>query len=248
MDYSIKIDAFEGPLDLLLHLIKKDNIKIIDIDIDKITKQYLDYINKMEELNIDVASAYLVMASELLEIKSISLLPNTSNTVLEEDEEVDNANTKEKLIERLLEYEKYKNITSTFRDLEDTRSEIFIKSPENRHNYTETVLTNELGYDANSLYNAFMEFLKRKNMEKPITTKVATKEYSIKKRTSEIRGLLTIRKQVKFRELFDNFNKDYVIVTFLSILDMAKNKELTINQSNNFEEITLKLRGSEEDE
>ena len=247
MDYSIKIDAFEGPLDLLLHLIKKDNIKIIDIDIDKITKQYLDYINKMEELNIDVASAYLVMASELLEIKSISLLPNTSNTVLEEDEEVDNANTKEKLIERLLEYEKYKNITSTFRDLEDTRSEIFIKSPENRHNYTETVLTNELGYDANSLYNAFMEFLKRKNMEKPITTKVATKEYSIKKRTSEIRGLLTIRKQVKFRELFDNFNKDYV-VTFLSILDMAKNKELTINQSNNFEEITLKLRGSEEDE
>lgn len=248
MDYSIKIDAFEGPLDLLLHLIKKDNIKIIDIDIDKITKQYLDYINKMEELNIDVASAYLVMASELLEIKSISLLPNTSNTVLEEDEEVDNANTKEKLIERLLEYEKYKNITSTFRDLEDTRSEIFIKSPENRHNYTETVLTNELGYDANSLYNAFMEFLKRKNMEKPITTKVATKEYSIKKRTSEIRGLLTIRKQVKFRELFNNFNKDYVIVTFLSILDMAKNKELTINQSNNFEEITLKLRGSEEDE
>lgn len=248
MDYSIKIDAFEGPLDLLLHLIKKDNIKIIDIDIDKITKQYLDYINKMEELNIDVASAYLVMASELLEIKSISLLPNTSNTVLEEDEEVDNANTKEKLIERLLEYEKYKNITSTFRDLEDTRSEIFIKSPENRHNYTETVLTNELGYDANSLYNAFMEFLKRKSMEKPITTKVATKEYSIKKRTSEIRGLLTIRKQVKFRELFDNFNKDYVIVTFLSILDMAKNKELTINQSNNFEEITLKLRGSEEDE
>jgi len=76
MDYTIKINEFEGPLDLLLHLIKKSNIDIYDISIDEITKQYLDYINKMEELNINVAAEYLVMASELMELKSKMLLPN----------------------------------------------------------------------------------------------------------------------------------------------------------------------------
>ena len=104
MDYSIKIDAFEGPLDLLLHLIKKANIDIYDINIEEITKQYLDYINKMEELNIDIASSYLVMAAELIELKSKLLLPNQNNEENEEEE-----NTKENLIQRLLNYERYKD-------------------------------------------------------------------------------------------------------------------------------------------
>ena len=107
MDYSIKIDAFEGPLDLLLHLIKKTNIDIYDINIEEITKQYLDYINKMEELNIDIASSYLVMAAELIELKSKLLLPNQNNEENEEEE-----NTKENLIQRLLIYEKYKDIAT----------------------------------------------------------------------------------------------------------------------------------------
>ena len=88
MDYSIKINEFEGPLDLLLHLIKQSNIDIYDIEICQITKQYLDYINKMEELNINVASSYIVMAAELMEIKSKSLLPKKEEETEEEDEEV----------------------------------------------------------------------------------------------------------------------------------------------------------------
>ena len=113
MDYSVKIDEFEGPLDLLLHLIKEDNIDIYDISIDKITKDYLDYINKMEELNINVASSYLVMASELMEIKSKSLLPsNKKEEVSENEEEV----SRERLINKLIEYKKYKEITSSFKE------------------------------------------------------------------------------------------------------------------------------------
>ena len=100
MDYSIKIDEFEGPLDLLLHLIKEDNIDIYNISIDKITKDYLDYINKMEELNINVASSYLVMAAELMEIKSKSLLPSVKKDNEEEDEE---EVSREKLINKLIE-------------------------------------------------------------------------------------------------------------------------------------------------
>ena len=99
MDYSIKINEFVGPLDLLLHLIKQSNMDILDIEINEITKQYLDYINKMEELNINVAASYIVMAAELMEIKSKSLLPKTTEEVEEEDEEV----SKEKLINKLIE-------------------------------------------------------------------------------------------------------------------------------------------------
>ena len=100
MDYSIKINEFEGPLDLLLHLIKQSNIDIYDIEISEITKQYLDYINKMEELNINVASSYIVMAAELMEIKSKSLLPKKEDEEEIEDEEVV---SKENLINKLID-------------------------------------------------------------------------------------------------------------------------------------------------
>ena len=101
MEYNIELPEFEGPLDLLLHLIKQDNISIFDISIDKITKQYLDYIHKMEELNLNIASEYLVMASDLLQIKSKTLLPKKDN---EEDEE----DPREELINRLINYQNYK--------------------------------------------------------------------------------------------------------------------------------------------
>ena len=122
MDYTIKIDAFDGPLDLLLHLIKKSNIDIIDISISEITNQYLDYINKMEELNINIASTYLVMASELMEIKSKTLLPQKTevdNDNEEDEEEV----SREKLIQKLIEYQKYKMITEDFKELEHNRQQ-----------------------------------------------------------------------------------------------------------------------------
>ena len=120
LDYSIKINEFEGPLDLLLHLIKQSNIDIYDISITEITKDYLDYINKMQELNIDVASSYLVMASELMVIKSRSLLPtNNEETIDSEEEEL----TKEKLISKLVEYQKYKEVTSYFKEYESKRKE-----------------------------------------------------------------------------------------------------------------------------
>ena len=113
MEYSVKINEFEGPLDLLLHLIKESNIKIEDIKIDEITKQYLDYINKMEEMNLDIASEYLVMAAELIEMKSNNLLPKK-----EEKELVEEEDPKEELIRRLLEYESYKKMTEVFREYE----------------------------------------------------------------------------------------------------------------------------------
>lgn len=238
MDYSIKIDSFEGPLDLLLHLIKKSNVNIYDISVVEITNQYLDYINKMEELNIDVASSYLVMAAELMELKSKSLLPHKEEKEEDDEEEV----SRENLINRLVEYQKYKDITSKFKELELERNNIYIKPPENVNNYVEEKITSDDSMSSELLVKAFEKLLERKNLEKPLLTKVTNKEYSVKVRKSEIKKILHDRKKVEFSELFEVRNISYVITTFLSILEMAKENELLIKQDDNFNNIYIELK------
>ena len=236
MDYSVKIDEFEGPLDLLLHLIKQSNINIQDIDISVITAQYLDYINKMDELNINVAASYLVMAAELMEIKSKSLLPRTEEEPTEEDgEEV----SKESLINKLIEYQKYKDMTSTFKALELERQKIYIKSPEKISNYIDNTITNDGDTSIDDLVNAFKGFLERLDREKPISTKITNKEYSVKTRKQGLRKLLKERPRVKFTELFEETNTPYIVVTFLSILEMTKEKEIVLRQDDNFKDIII---------
>ena len=238
MEYNIKIDEFEGPLDLLLHLIKKSNISIYDISIEEVTKSYLDYINKMEELNINVASEYLVMAAELMEIKSKSLLPKNDEEEENEEEEV----SKENLINKLVEYKKYKEMTSKFRELELNRNNIYIKSPENINNYIDDELVYNEEEDVQKLVEAFQKFLDRKELEKPLKTKITNKEYSVKERKNSIRKILETRRKVEFTELFDIVNKSYVAVTFLSILEMSKEKVINIKQDKNFDSIYLEMR------
>ena len=238
MDYSIKINEFEGPLDLLLHLIKQSNIDIYDIEISEITKQYLDYINKMEELNINVASSYIVMAAELMEIKSKSLLPKKEEEEVEDEEEV----SKENLINKLIEYKKYKEMTSSFKEMETLRQNIYIKSPERLTNYIDKTITNDGDVSIDDLVNAFKKFLERKNLEKPISTKITNKEYSVKERKHSIKNILLEKKKVLFTELFEEHNTSYIIVTFLSILEMTKEKEIILKQDSNFSNITIELK------
>ena len=234
--YAIKIENFEGPLDLLLHLIKQSNINIQDIDISVITAQYLDYINKMDELNINVAASYLVMAAELMEIKSKSLLPRTEEESTEEDDE---EVSKERLINKLIEYQKYKDMTSTFKDLELERQKIYIKSPEKISNYIDNTITNDGDTSIDDLVNAFKGFLERLDREKPITTKITNKEYSVKSRKQGLRKLLKEHPRVKFTELFEETNTPYIVVTFLSILEMTKEKEIVLRQDGNFKDIII---------
>lgn len=234
MHYEIKINEFEGPLDLLLHLIKKSNIDIYDISLEEITNQYLDYINSMKELNLDIASEYLVMASELLEYKSKSLLPKKESAVDEYEED-----PKEELIKRLVDYKRYKEITSAFKELESIRGNIYTKSPSNINEYSEKKLDSG-SMSADDLISAFKKFMERKEFEKPINTKITTKELSVSERIEGVRNILKNKKSINFVDLFDNYNKSYVVVTFLSILEMSKNKEITIIQDNNFSGILIK--------
>ena len=234
MDYNIKIDAFEGPLDLLLHLIKQKNVDIYDISIEEITKSYLDYINKMEELNINVASSYLVMAAELMEIKSKSLLPKVESEEDNEEEEV----SRENLINKLVEYKKYKEMTEVFKELEINRNNIYIKPPENINNYVNNEIYNE-EIEIDKLVEAMKSFLSRKELEKPLKTKITNKEYSVKERKNSIRNIIRNKKRVEFTELFEEYNKSYIAVTFLSVLELAKEHELKISQDKNFDNIFI---------
>jgi len=234
MEYKFKINEFEGPLDLLLHLIKQSEMDIMDIEIVKLTDQYLDYINTMEKLNLNVASEYLVLASNLMYLKSKALLPKQ-----EVEEEVEDGffETKEELEQRLLEYKRYKEVTNAFKTLEESRGDIYTKTPSNLREYKGDNITLSDDVSLNDLVEAFKRYLERKEISKPINTKVTTREISIKERRNSIRNILKERKRVEFFDLFEDFSKPYVVVTFLSVLEMAKEKELIIKQENNFEKI-----------
>lgn len=238
MDYKIESEQFEGPLDLLLHLIKKSNIDIQNINIEEITKQYLNYINLMEELNLNIASEYLVIAAELLEIKSSSLLPKQEI----EDEDGDE-DSKQNLINKLIEYEKYKNITKDLKNLEEFRQNIYTKEPNNLIEYIDEEPNANYGFDLNDLIEVFSKFLIEKEQNKPQKTKIENNEYNIKKRCMEIKKIIKLKNKVEFKELFEDYSKESVVITFLAILSMSKNQEIIIEQKNNFNDIFLKEKG-----
>ena len=244
MQYNFVINDFEGPLDLLLHLVKTSKMDIYDISIEKITKQYLDFIKSMQDMNLDVASEYLVMASELIEIKSKLLLPNNNDLGEDEYEE----DPRENLINRMLEYEKYKNMIETFKELENERKDIFTKEPINLNEYRDTDIKNEGDVSLEDLLNALNEFLQRKEELKPRETKITKKELSVTQRTNQIRNILRSKKKVSFFDLFEIKTKPYVVVTFLSILEMAKHGEIKIIQENNFNNIIIDSKEVKEDE
>ena len=230
--YDISLDNFQGPMDLLLHLIKKKKMNILDIKLEIIIDEYLIYIKNLEQMNLNIASSYLVMASELIEIKSSMLLPKKEET---EEEDL-----KENLINRLIEYEKYKGMVSTFKDLEQERSNYKTKSPTSILEYrTKEKLESDL--TINDLIDAYKKFLERLEDEKPINTKVTKKEISVGDQIIRIRDKFRLNKRISFVDLFEKRTKDYVIATFLAILEMSSKKEIIIIQDSNYSEILCEV-------
>lgn len=235
MDF-VRLSNFEGPLDLLLHLVKEGNTDIFDINIVEITDKYLEYIRKEESLNINVSSDYLVMAAELMYLKSKSLLPsdNTKNDDLEEEI------TRESLIDKLLEYQRYKEVTFSLKELEKERKNIYVKNPEKVSDYISSKIVGESSID--DLIAAFKSFLVRQELDKPLETTITKKEYSVRERKIGIKNILFQKKRVYLDELFEEFNKPYIVVTFLSILEMVKERDIIVKQDRNFDKILIELR------
>lgn len=232
------INDFEGPLDLLLHLVRSSKMDIYEINVESITKQYLDFINTSKEMSMDIASEYLVMAAELIHLKSRLLLHK--DDPVEEDSEYE-INSEEDLRNKLLEYERVKSLTSEFKELEERRSEFYTKLPSDLGEFRgEMELSQDV--DLNDLVNAFELFLARQKLNKPLNTKITRKELSVTERTHQIRSILKKNKRCEFTSLFEKVTKSYVVVTFLSILEMSKNNELIITQDKNFGTIMLEMK------
>lgn len=238
MNYTFYINDFEGPLDLLLHLVKQSKMNIYDINLFDLIKEYLDFINEMQELNIDVASEYLSMASELVHLKSKMLVNKNDDNEEDTDDEF-NIKSEEDLRNKLLEYENIKNITSHFKNLESKRNEIYTRLPENLKEYYEKEEIPKGLYDADILYKAFLEVEKKLKLLKPLDTTITKKEISVEERAKEIKDILRLRGKVDFYSLFSINTKEYIVITFLTILTMSKNKELKIMQEDNFSPIIV---------
>lgn len=235
---NIKINDFDGPLDLLWHLIKAHKMDIYDINIEKITKEYLSYINEHKELTIDEASEYLVMASELIHLKSKLLLNKNDE---EEDAEYE-INTEDDLRNRLIEYEKLKAAADRLVELEDKRKEVLTKLPSNLSEYADKSVKLSSDITLDDLLKAFEDYLNRKKLDEPVNKAVAKRELSVEDRCLSIKSYLHNRGKINFLDLFDEVDKPYVIVTFLGILNLVKSREAVISQEYNFGDIYIEER------
>lgn len=236
MNYDFVLNDFEGPLDLLLHLIKKDNISIYDINLSDLTNQYLEFIRNMETMNLDIASEYLVMAAELIVMKSKALLPK-SEFDTEDDYEED---PREQLIKRLVDYQHYKEISEKLKNLEENRSEIYTKIPQDLTEYIDKKeLLIKYNISIDDIVNAMDQFVIRKDIEKPLSTTITKKGISIIEKSREIKDILKTKKKISFHELFDANSKLEIIITFLAILELAIKKQIILKQEKNFEDIII---------
>ena len=239
MDYKIHIDNFEGPLDLLLHLVKETKMDIYEINMSKIIEEYLNYIEDMQNLNINVGADFLYMASSLVHLKSKMLI---GHTIEEESTEEYDIVSEEDLRNKIIEYEKYKSICDHLKKLEEKRGQIYTKLPENMKEYMTTQeLFNESNLTPQDLMQALLDVEKRLKGKQPVETRITRREINVLDREVYIRNILKIRNRCDFIELFEYGNKPYLVATFLAILEMCRQNEITLIQERNFENLVVEV-------
>jgi len=246
-DLKVKLEVFEGPLDLLLYLVKKDEVDIYDISIERITSQYLEYLEAFEVLHIEIAGEFLVMAANLLYIKSRTLLPKDQQMPDDETEEED---PRWELIRQLIEYRKFKEAASHLRDQEELQAALFPRAvsldPAHAPVLDETMMLGDVGiFD---LINAFQKALKRLPVEeKP--GEIREETYTVTDRINHLMHRIDRGVSVRFEELFgEATTRNELVVTFLALLELIRMKQFRVRQEEQFGEIWLDrtLEGEEE--
>lgn len=242
MAYEVKVEAFEGPLDLLLHLINRLEIDIYDIKMTEITSQYMEHVHAMQVLELNEASEYLVMAATLLSIKSKMLLPVVT-VDLDLDSDYDDYDPRDELVTRLLEYKRFKEAAQELKEREQTHSQHFSKLPavfETQEIEVAEVL--EQQYEAYDLLGAFQKMLKRKQLQAPLSTRIAKTEISIKAQMQEVVSKLqAAHGKMVFEELFDTNERSVLVATFLSVLELMKRQLVLVHQIENFKNLEIEL-------
>lgn len=253
MAIQVKLETFEGPLDLLLQLIEKNKVNIYDIPIALITDQYMEYLHAMEELDLDVMSDFLLMAATLLNIKAKMLLPVEKD---ENDEEID---PREELVMRLLEYKMYKYISQELRDKEFEAGFHLYKNatiPAEVEGYKEPIdpkaVIESSGVDAQKLYDTFEQVMRR-TIDKvdPVRSKfgkIEREEVSVADKMTYVRHYMRGHKKMRFQDLLEKSkNRTEVVVTFLCVLELMKVGAIVLKQEHLFSEIDIEYVGSEDE-
>lgn len=235
MSYKIKLEVFEGPLDLLLYLIKKDEVNIYDIPIAQITDQYLEYLDLIKLLDLDVVGDFLVMAATLMQIKSKMLLPPDPSEQAAEEED-----PREELVRRLLEYKKFKEAALDLQNKERVRQDLFARNIDEQKLKEMREEATEVYFEANlfDLISAFANALK--NVPKSVFYEVIKEEFTVEQKIHDILHLFLHRPRVFLMELFAQArSKDEIIVTFMAILELIRLREVVAIQKGIFGEIEV---------
>jgi len=230
MSYKVKLEVFEGPLDLLLYLIKKNEIDIYDIPIATITEQYLEYLDLMRMLDLNIAGEFLVIAATLIHIKSKMLLPPDEKELLPEEEE----DPREELVRRLVEYKKFKEVAGILQDLESQRKKMFTRD------IPFEVEPGEVFFEASlfDLITAFTRVLK--DVPKEMFQEIIKDEFTVEQKVHDLLHMLVKTPVMSLFDLFKNAkNKPEIIATFLAVLELIRLKEIIVVQKNNFSDIEI---------
>ncbi|MEX2462133.1 MAG: segregation/condensation protein A [Paenibacillaceae bacterium] len=248
MKVTYKLESFEGPLDLLLHLIDKSEVDIYNIPIKVITDQYMAYLGEMQEMELNVTSEFLVMAATLLYIKSKMLLPKPPPmTDLDGDYDEEGEDPRAELVRQLLEYRKFKGIADHLREKELERSLIYTREPLDLTPYQRVIQENPVkGLFPSDLMIAFQKVLRRV-VSRNVVTKIKRDEISVKERIKELILLLQSRGgKVLFSKLFDaEVTREDIVVTFLAMLELMKMKVIVCYQHKLFDDIVIQAREDE---
>lgn len=238
MPINIKIEVFEGPLDLLFHLIEKSEINIYDIPISEITNQYLEYLLLMEELDLEIASEFMLMAATLIEIKSKMLLPKPPK-----EETVDYLDPREELVRKLLEYKQYKEASNILKEKMNVYEKIFYKNPDPIEMHIND-LNDFPDMNAQILFNSLKNILanqKEKESQNNTVRLILKDKVTIEQKLYELETLLRKNKSFYFEHLFSgSTTKHEIIITFLALLELMKRQIITLEQNKNFDIILIK--------
>ncbi|CAH0416081.1 segregation/condensation protein A [Periweissella fabaria] len=240
-ELQIKLTDFEGPLDLLLHLIKSSEMDIYDIPIVTITEQYMDFLHQ-DKLALDIAGEYLVMAASLMKIKSRYLLPSRPTIDLETGDEI-YEDPRQGLVDQLIEYRRYQEAAQTLRVREEARQQQFTRAPALMPTNLDVNIVAP-GVDLDALQAAFNHMIKRQQIAKPVITTIHKEIYTIAEKRQSIKQRLKVSSAgIPFMELFTaDSNMDEYVTTFLAILEMAKYHELLIHQLSMADELVIQPR------
>ncbi|WP_028789996.1 segregation/condensation protein A [Tetragenococcus muriaticus] len=240
-EIKVKLDIFEGPLDLLLHLIQTLEIDIYDIPIAQVTEQYMNYIHAMDNTQLEIAGDYLVMAATLMSIKSQMLLPKQEE--IEEDDEYEE-DPREALVEQLLEYRKYKYAAKQLSEKAEERRNYFTKEPMDMDEYKDEDTSLEKGqFKTMDLYLAFRSMLEKKKKRKVLKTTISADETSIDEKIQSMEKQLyqavNPHEGCLLDAFMDSYSKSEIVVTFIALLELVKSRKANVGQTSNYEDILL---------